>query len=311
MRSTSMTDSLMKLSSGLGELGVPPAEFGWTGEAGADLQQIAREVRAKVVRMAHTGKTPHVGSALSCVDLLVALYFHRMQVDPANPNDANRDRFILSKGHGCMALYAVLAQRGFFPERELSQYALDGGHLPEHPGPGCVPGIELATGSLGHGLSVGAGLAMASKMSGMDYRTFVLLSDGECEEGSIWEAALFAPARDLERLTVIVDYNKLSAMGPTAQRVGPLAKKWEAFGWRTVEVDGHDMRAITGALRASTSNGRPLAVVAHTVKGKGVSFMEDNLEWHYRPPTAADLERALTELEAPVNAGVTREVTVK
>ncbi len=299
-----MISDLLALSSGLAESGVRPAE----GLDSSALTAIAKEVRAKVVRMAHTGKTPHVGSALSCVDVLVSLYFDRMNVDPANPGDPDRDRFILSKGHGCMALYGVLAQRGFFPAADLAGYALDGGHLPEHPGPRAVPGIELATGSLGHGLSVGAGLALAAKIHGRNYRTYVLLSDGECEEGSIWEAALFAPARGLDNLTVIVDYNKWSAMGPTAHRVGPLAKKWEAFGWHTVEVDGHDPQAITGGLRLSNT-GRPLAIVAHTVKGKGVSFMEDNLEWHYRPPTAADLDRALAELAA--GAAVKTEETVK
>ena len=167
------------------------------------------------------------------------------------------------------------------------------GRLAEHPGPGCVPGIELATGSLGHGLSVGAGLALAAKIAGLTYRTFVLLSDGECEEGSIWEAALFAPARGLDNLTVVIDYNKWSAMGRTAGRVGPLSKKWQAFGWHTVEVDGHDIATVKAALRTAAG---PLAIVAHTVKGKGVSFMEDDLEWHYRPPTSADLDRALSEL---------------
>lgn len=260
------------------------------------LEAIARSVRSKVVRMAHFGKTPHVGSALSCVDILVGLYFDQLNVDPAQPNHPMRDRFILSKGHGCMALYATLAERGFFPAGVLEEYARDGGRLAEHPGPHCVPGVELATGSLGHGLSVGAGLALAAKIGRRDYRAFVLLSDGECEEGSIWEAALFAPARDLDNLTVIIDYNKWSAMDRTNRRLAPLAKKWEAFGWATVEIDGHDMTAITEALRLG---GKPTAIVAHTVKGKGVSFMEDDLEWHYRPPTKADLERALAEIGAP------------
>ncbi len=269
------------------------------------LEAIARSVRSKVVRMAHFGKTPHVGSALSCVDLLVGLYFDRLNVDPEQPAHPRRDRFILSKGHGCMALYATLAERGFFPEAVLEEYARDGGRLAEHPGPHCVPGVELATGSLGHGLSVGAGLALAAKISGQDYRTFVLLSDGECEEGSIWEAALFAPARNLDNLTVIIDYNKWSAMDRTHQRLAPLGRKWEAFGWDTIEIDGHDMTSVTGALALS---GNPTAIIAHTVKGKGVSFMEDDLEWHYRPPTKADLERALAEIGA---AEAKREIKVE
>lgn len=265
----------------------------------AALESIARQLRREVLAMAHAGGTPHVASALSCVDLITTLYFDCMRIDPAQPRAENRDRFILSKGHGCMAQYAALAHRGFFPRTILREYAADGGRLAEHPGPDCVPGIELATGSLGHGLSVGAGLALAAKMRNLSYRTFVLLSDGECEEGSIWEAALFAPARGLDNLIAIVDFNKWSAMGRTGARVGPLARKWEAFGWNTVEIDGHDMGAITAALRTPTGRGRPLAIVAHTVKGKGVSFMEDDLEWHYRPPNNDDLLRALAEIPLP------------
>jgi transketolase len=269
-----------------------------------DLELTAREVRAKVLTMAHSGRTPHVASALSCVDILVALYFDCMRIDPAEPLNEVRDRFILSKGHGCMALYATLAQCNFFAGEVLKEYARDGGRLAEHPGPRCVPGIELATGSLGHGLSVGAGLALASKSRSLNNRVFVLLSDGECEEGAIWEAALFAHTRGLDNLVAIIDYNKFSAMDRTACRLDPLAKKWEAFGWNAVEADGHDMTSLLKALRTPLRPARPLAVIAHTVKGKGVSFMEDILEWHYRPPTRSDLERALAELDVPFPAEV-------
>lgn len=263
-----------------------------------DLAGLSRRVRASVVRMAYAGRTPHVGSALSCVDVLTALYGDVLRVDPRNPGDPARDRFILSKGHGCMALYAVLAECGFFPASVLDEYARDGGRLPEHPSPGAVPGIDVATGSLGHGLPVGAGLALAAKRHGRDHRVFVLLSDAECFEGSVWEAALFAAGHQLDNLVVIVDDNNFSAMGRTREALGSLLEKWKAFGWEAREVDGHDLGGLRDQLGAVSRQSRPSAIIARTVKGKGVSFMEDDLEWHYRPPSADDVRRALEELEA-------------
>jgi transketolase len=261
------------------------------------LQARARAVRARVLQMAHDGRTPHVASALSCIDLLVALYFSVLRIDPAQPDDPGRDRLLLSKGHGCMAQYGALAERGFFPESVLGEYARDGGRLAEHPGPYCVPGIEAATGSLGHGLPIGAGMALAAKLRGKSYRVFVVLSDGECYEGSVWEAALFAPAHRLDGLTAIVDYNGWSAMDRTPPAMDPLAEKWRAFGWSVREIDGHDIEALTSVLGAAPFEpGRPSAVIARTVKGKGVSFMENDLEWHYRPPNDDDLRRALLEI---------------
>jgi transketolase len=267
--------------------------------AGADsVEERARAIRAKIVRMAHHGKTPHVASALSCADLVTALYFEALRIDPAAPDEEGRDRFILSKGHGCMALYATLAERGFFSEEVLDEYAQDGGRLAEHPAPHCVPGIEAATGSLGHGLSLGAGLALAAKIRGQSHRVFVLLSDAECSEGSTWEAAIFGGARGLDNLVAIVDYNKWSAMGRTSPYLEPLAQKWKAFGWSCMEIDGHDSGAIVTALsRVPFEPKRPAVVIAHTVKGKGVSFMEDDLEWHYRSPNDGDLDRALKEIQ--------------
>jgi transketolase len=256
-----------------------------------DLEARARSVRAAVVRMAHKGKTAHVGSALSTVDILVSLYFRAMRL--------SEDKFILSKGHGCMAWYATLAQRGYFPEALLDTYAQDGSKLAEHPSPGALPGIEVGTGSLGHGLSIGNGIALARQMDGRPGRVFVLLSDGECNEGSVWEAAMFCSGRKLDNLVAIVDYNKLQAMGRSHEVTGlaPLADKWRAFGFATREVDGHDLNAVCDALQAAPQvRGRPTALIAHTVKGKGISFMEDDLEWHYRPPNAEDLRRALNEL---------------
>jgi transketolase len=247
--------------------------------------------------MAHASKTPHVASALSCVDILVALYFSVLRIDSAKPDDPDRDRLLLSKGHGCMAQYGALAECGFFPEGVLEEYARDGGRLAEHPGPHCVPGIEAATGSLGHGLPIGAGLALAAKVRGANYRVFVVLSDGECYEGSVWEAALFAPAQSLDSLTAIVDYNGWSAMARTYPAMEPLAEKWRAFGWAVQEVDGHDMEALAAVLAAVPFEpGRPSAIISRTVKGKGVSFMENDLEWHYRPPNDQDLQRALLEI---------------
>ena len=258
----------------------------------------ARAIRARTVRMAHAGRTPHVASALSCADVVAALYFDVLRIDPAAPEDEGRDRFILSKGHGCMALYAALAARGFFSEEVLDEYAREGGRLAEHPTPHCVPGLEVATGSLGHGLSLGAGLALAAKIRQQTHRVFVLLSDAECAEGSVWEAALFAHARGLDNLVAIVDYNKWSAMGRTSPYLEPLAEKWKSFGWPCVEIDGHDAGVIVATLaRAPFEPSRPAAVDAHTAKGKGVSFMENDLEWHYRPPNDHDLKRALAEIE--------------
>jgi transketolase len=250
--------------------------------------------------MAHDARSPHVGSALSQVEILVALYFHTMRIDPTRADaSADLDRFVLSKGHGCMSYYATLAERGYFDRSVLATYSMNGSKLPEHPSPHGVPGIEVATGSLGHGLSIAAGAALARKLDGRKGRHFVLLSDGECNEGSVWEAAMFAAGQALDRLAVIVDYNKLQATGRTDEitAMRPLAAKWRAFGWGVRELDGHDLAALVGAFDAMPlRRGRPSAIVAHTVKGRGVSFMEHDLEWHYRPPDDADLARALEEI---------------
>lgn len=263
----------------------------------ADIAAAARQIRIRVLEMAHAAHTPHVGSALSCADIIAALYFRVLRIDPRSPGDEHRDRFLLSKGHGCTALYAALALRGFCDSTVLEEYARDGGRLPEHPAPHCLPGIEFASGSLGHGLAVGAGLALSARLRGLDFRVFVLLSDGECYEGSVWEAATFAASQKLGSLTAIVDFNQWSASSRTAPALEPLAAKWKSFGWAVKEIDGHDPRAIVRALAAKPdARQRPRVIVAHTVKGKGVSFMEDELEWHYRPPSADDLERALAEL---------------
>lgn len=264
-----------------------------------DLELISRRIRGKLVEMSHRAGTPHLGSALSCVDILVAAYFGTLRVDPKRADDAGRDRFILSKGHAATALYATLAERGFFPQEWLDQFARHGSPLAEQPAPACAPGVELATGSLGHGLPVGIGMALAARIHQRDYRVFVVMSDGECNEGSVWEAALFAPAQALERLAIVIDYNKWQATGRSDEvmMLSSLVKKWEAFGWSASEVDGHDLGSLTRALmQVPDGSGKPVAVIAHTIKGKGVHFMEDDNNWHYRVPSAQEVEAAKKEL---------------
>jgi len=268
----------------------------------AELAAIASRIRARVVEMSHAAETPHLGSSLSCVDMLVAAYWGAVAIDPRCPLDPGRDRLILSKGHAATALYAVLAERGFFDTALLDTYDEDGSALPEHPGLQCVPGVEAATGSLGHGLPLALGMALAGRITGNNYRCFVVMSDGECEEGSVWEAAMFAPVHKLDTIIAMIDYNKWQATGRSDQimALAPLCEKWRAFGWDACEVDGHDMEALLAALqRAPDGSGRPRVIIAHTVKGKGVSFMEDDNNWHYRIPTAGEVQQARQELGQP------------
>ncbi|MDQ6631826.1 MAG: transketolase [Verrucomicrobiota bacterium] len=266
----------------------------------AELEKISRELRFKLIEMSHTAGTPHLGSALSCVDILVAAYWNILRIDPKNFTDPLRDRFILSKGHAASALYATLGTRGFFPLKLLDTFAQHGSCLAEQPAPNCAPGVELATGSLGHGLPVGVGMALAARIQKRNYRVFVCLSDGECNEGTVWEAALFAPAQKLENLAVIIDYNKWQATGRSNEimALDSLAEKWSAFGWIACEVDGNNISALTQALKnIPDGSGKPLAIIAHTIKGKGVSFMEDDNNWHYRIPNAAEVVAAKKELQ--------------
>jgi transketolase len=265
----------------------------------ADLDALARRVRGRLVQMSHAARAPHLGSALSCVEILVAAYWGALRVAPQRADDPRRDRLILSKGHAASALYAVLAERGFFPQEWLATFGQPGSRLPEQTSPGCVPGVEVATGSLGHGLSLGAGLALASRILGRDYRVWVVLSDGECNEGSVWEAAMFAAARRLTSLLAVIDFNRWQATGRSEEILAlqPLADKWTAFGWHVTEVNGHDLGALQQAmLQWSQDQTGPACIIAHTIKGRGVSFMEDDNNWHYRIPTAEEVQAARAEL---------------
>jgi transketolase len=264
------------------------------------LHDFIKKARRNIVSMAYYGQTSHVGSALSCVDIIAVLYARVMNITAMNWQDAGSDRFILSKGHGVKALYSVLAQLGFFPETWLNQYGQDDSWLGEHPSHH-VPGIICSTGSLGHGLSIAAGIALGQKLNKYQARTYVLISDGECNEGSLWEAAMAAAHLDLDNLVAIVDDNQWQAMGRSREvsALEPFAQKWEAFGWQVRHVDGHDLNALTGALNTtSLVTRKPLVIIAKTCLGKGVSFMEDQLLWHYQIPSQVQWEMALKELGA-------------
>jgi transketolase len=269
-----------------------------------ELEQIARNIRGRVIETSHRTQTPHLGSCLSCVDILVAAYFEILKINPAQPADSLRDRFILSKGHGAAALFQVLALRGFYPESMLDTYGEDGGIFAEHPPtPSHLPGIEAATGSLGHGFPMGLGMALAARIRGQAFKVFALVSDGECNEGSTWEAAMLAASQKVENLMVIVDFNKWQATGRSEDIMGrsPLVEKWRAFGWSASEIDGNDMTALVARMgEVPDGSGKPVAIIAHTVKGKGVSFMEDDNNWHYRIPSADEVRAAKLELGVPV-----------
>ena len=263
------------------------------------LKLLATKIRAHVLRMTHRAKSAHVGASLSMADLVAVLYGNILRIDPTRPNWPERDRFILSKGHACAALYAVLAEIGFFPLEYLETYCKDGSHLAGHATHTGVPGVEVSTGSLGHGLSIACGMALAGKQDGRPYRIFTVLSDGECDEGSIWEAVLFAPHHHLDNLVAIVDYKKIQSLGRVEEVLDlePLADKWKAFGWSVMEINGHDLKQIYQVLKTVPFEpGRPSCIIAHTVKGKGVSFMEDKLAWHYQQPDVEQLQQALIEL---------------
>lgn len=265
-----------------------------------DLTKLTRTMRREIIAISHQNHGSHVGSSFSIIDILAVLYFTVMRVYPKQPWHSNRDRFVLSKGHAALALYTVLAHRGFFSLKLLQTFLKDGSLLVGHPEGRTLPGVEATTGSLGHGLSVAAGMALAAKRSGKRNRVFVLLSDGECDEGEVWEAALFAAHHKLDNLTVIIDYNKLQALGNTSAvlELEPFASKWESFGFSVRQHDGHNLAMLTKTLsQVPFRRGKPSVLIARTTMGKGITFMEDQLAWHYLEPTKEHLDRAQEELQ--------------
>jgi len=263
------------------------------------LADLARRIRIHVLKMTSSGGSSHIGSALGIADILAVLYGRVLRLDVNDPTWPDRDRFILSKGHAGAAVYAALAESGFFPIERLGTHYQNGSSLSGHVSHLDNPGVEFSTGSLGHGLGVGAGIAKALKMRRRPGRVFVLMSDGECDEGSIWEAALFAQHHGLDNLVAIVDYNGIQSLGSVAETLAldPFVDKWRAFKWEAIEVDGHCHSSLMTGLTAAGSAGRPTLIVARTTKGKGVSFMENSVLWHYRTAAGEEFDRALAELE--------------
>ncbi|MBT6842280.1 MAG: transketolase [Candidatus Melainabacteria bacterium] len=299
-----------------------------------DIEKI-KEIRRSIVKMVHNAGVSHIGAAFSMIEILYSLYFKVMKHDPKNPEDPDRDIFVLSKGHGSAGLYATLAHSGYFPEEDLMTYCVNDGKLPGHLDKDSCPGVEVSAGSLGHGFPISLGLALARKNT--KQRVFCIIGDGECNEGSIWEAAMLAPSLGLNNFTVIIDFNKIQSFGKTNEIIDQtnMAERWASFGWDTVEIDGHNIEEIENALQANgsafqkitdarlarspegagpklaeanedehnTADGasgmcsKPKAIVAHTVKGRGVSFMEDQLLWHYKSPDGEQLAQALEELK--------------
>ena len=265
----------------------------------------ACKVRQHIIEGTFNAKSGHPGGSLSAADVITYLYFKEMNVDPSNPNWADRDRFVLSKGHAAPALYGALAVRGFFSEDEIKNLRKPGSFLQGHPDMKGTPGVDMSTGSLGQGVSCAVGMALAGKVSRRDYRVYSVLGDGEIQEGQVWEAAMFAAHKKLDNLTIFIDNNNLQIDG-TMDEVNspyPIPEKFRAFGWHTVEIDGHDFEQIESAVEeAKSMKGKPTAVIMHTVKGKGVSFMENQVGWHGVAPNAEQYEAAMNELKAKYDA---------
>ena len=262
--------------------------------------ELANKIRIHSLKMANSGGGSHIGSALGIADILAVLYSDILNIDPRNPELINRDRFILSKGHAGAAVYAVLAESGFFPTTKLATHYQDGSDLSGHVSHKNVPGVELSTGSLGHGLSVGVGMAKAAMLDKKTHRIFVLLSDGECDEGSVWEAVMFASHHKLDNLIALIDYNKIQSLDTVENTLAlePFKSKWKSFGWNAIEVNGHDHNQLKSELvKAPSINSKPTVYICHTIKGKGVSFMENSVLWHYRCPREEEFEMALKELK--------------
>ena len=268
------------------------------------LKEQACNIRKKILKMIVDARAAHIGTSLSSVEILVALYFSVLNVDPQNPEWEDRDRFILSKGNGAAALYATLAERGFFPVKTLDTFAQNGSTLIGHADLQ-VPGVEASTGSLGLGLSVGVGMSLAGKSDNRSYRVFVLLGDGECDEGSVWEAAMSASHYKLDNLTAVIDHNKLQATGFVKEVMSqdPILEKWRSFGWSAREIDGHNMEELLKTLKETPfEKNKPSAIIAHTVKGKGISFLENDVISHYKCPNEEETAQAIKELEQAAGA---------
>lgn len=265
----------------------------------AELENQAKIIRREILLMTHKAGSGHPGGSLSATDIVTALYFNVMNIDPENPQWEDRDRFVLSKGHAAPVLYAALAEQNYFPKEDLNHLREINQHLQGHPDMKGTPGVDMTTGSLGQGISTAVGMALAAKLDKKNYRVFALLGDGECQEGQVWEAMMAAAHYQLDNLIVFLDHNRIQLVGPTAEimSVAPAKDKFLAFGWKVIEIDGHQMAEILQALEeAQECTGQPVMIVAHTVKGKGVSFMEDNPAWHGNAPQDDDLEKALKEL---------------
>jgi transketolase len=279
----------------------PSTDTNESGFPNRHSRELARRVRIHALRMTSGGGASHIASAFSCADILAVLYGGVLRVHPAQPRWAARDRFVLSKGHAGSALYAVLAECGFFPIERLETFYRDGSDLCGHISHLGIPGVEVSTGSLGHGLSIAAGMAFSAHLDSSPQRVFALLSDGECDEGSTWESALFAGHHGLDNLVAIIDFNNIQSLASVAETLAlePLAAKWTSFGWAVREVDGHNHATLAQALGAIPfETGKPSCLIARTVKGKGVAFMENTVLWHYRIARGAEFDAALVELES-------------
>lgn len=269
-----------------------------------NLEKTACKIRIGIIHGVHAAKSGHPGGSLSCADILTYLYFKEMNIDPKNPDDPNRDRFVLSKGHAAPALYATLAERGYFKPEEMFTLRHIGSFLQGHPDMKNVPGVDMSTGSLGQGISAAVGMALSAKHFGDNYRVYAILGDGEIEEGQVWEAAMFASNKKLSNLTVFVDLNGLQIDG-TIEEVNsarPVDKKFEAFGFKPIIIDGHDFEQIENAVKEAKKSDKPVAIIANTLKGKGVSFMEGAVGWHGKAPDDAQYEVAIKELETALAA---------
>ncbi|KZN47180.1 transketolase [Pseudoalteromonas luteoviolacea] len=263
-----------------------------------NLETIAAKMRHTLCDVSSQTKTPHLGSCLSCVDILATLYWRVLNIDPNMPNASDRDYFLLGKGHAASALYTALAYRGFFDIQALYEHGQTGSQFEEHPGINAPSGVETVSGSLGHALSLAAGMALSTKLQQKENRFYVLMGDGELNEGTVWEAAMFAAGKKLDNLVAIVDFNKLQGTGESCDimHLEPLEEKWRAFGWHTIRINGHDLNSLQNAFEQAKQQSQPVCIVADTIKGKGVSFMENDNNWHYRIPKADEVDMAKKEL---------------